>query len=80
MSFNSITEDAAARNHTFLELLKSNFRNQEEFSTATPIMQDSSVDVETPFSPSTVDSDLTSSFTRLTTKVSSPLEDAFGGR
>jgi hypothetical protein len=28
---------------------------------------DSSVDVETPFSPSTVDSDLTSSFTRLTT-------------
>jgi hypothetical protein len=79
MSFNSITEDAAARNHTFLELLKSNFRNQEEFSAATPIIQDPSVAVEDPASPSTVDSDLTSSFTRQPTKVYSSLEDAFGG-
>jgi hypothetical protein len=79
MSFNSITEDAAARNHTFLELLKSNFRNQEEFSTASPIIQDPSVAVEDPASPSTVDSDLTSSFTRPPAKVYSSLEDAFGG-
>lgn len=79
MSFNSITEDAAARNHTFLELLKNNFRNQDGYSAASPIHQNPSATIEIPASQPTLDSGLTSSFTRPITMVSSSAEDACGG-
>jgi hypothetical protein len=79
MSFNSITEDAAARNHTFLELLKSNFRNQDGCSAATPIHQNPSATLEIPASQPTLDSGLTSSFIGPITMVSSSAEDACGG-
>lgn len=78
MSFNSITEDAAARNHTFLELLKSNFRTKEDFP-ATPIIQDLSATLEISVSQSILESDLTSSCTRPPTKISPSAEDACGG-
>jgi hypothetical protein len=79
MSFNSITEDAAARNHTFLELLKSNFRTKEDFSAATPIIQDPVATLEISVSQSILDSDLTSSSTRPPIKISPSAEDACGG-
>ncbi|WP_216913954.1 MULTISPECIES: ATP-binding protein [unclassified Synechococcus] len=61
MSFSSITEDAAARNHTFLELLKSNFRSQDESSAGSPIVHDASVALDKPGSPTNINSELISS-------------------
>ncbi|KAF0654177.1 hypothetical protein L107_04110 [Cyanobium sp. Copco_Reservoir_LC18] len=61
MSFNSITEDAAARNHAFLELLKSNFRNQEKLSAGMPIVDNPPVAFEKPESPNNTNSGLESS-------------------
>jgi hypothetical protein len=79
LSFSSITEDAAARNHTFLELLKSNFRNQLKDTSATPIISYPAETLENQGSSSKLDSRLTSSFTRPTTKVSSSSDDSSGG-
>lgn len=79
MSFSSITEDAAARNHTFLELLKSNFRNHEIDAAATPIISYPAETLENQVSLSNLDSRLTSSFTRPASEVSTLPEDSSGG-